>query len=262
MARLLSIFSALIVLTGITLAQTPTVSIEPESQTVGVGQEVRVHVHVSNFPAIRTYGIRINYDRTLLQCLGVEKSGYFSGYNTFYFNKVDSVRGLAGADESILGPGHTTGQGDVFTLRFRALMRGSAALGFAALTVYDSLVQVVQPIDSKPGTVVIDVQNAVAPLTVPATLTLDAPWPNPASAGSDLHLSFTGGAEDAGILRIHDNAGRLVREFEPVSTAGEGRVLRWDGRSVAGHSVPPGLYHVSIQSGNERATRALIILSR
>jgi hypothetical protein len=262
MTRVLSIFSALMLFSGITAAQTPTVSIEPESQTVGVGQEVRVHVHVDGFPAIRTYGIRISYDRTLLRCAGVEKAGYFGGYNTFYFNKVDSVRGLAGADESILGPGHTTGEGDVFTLRFLAIARGSAELGFAALTVYDSLVQVVQPIDSKPGTVVIDVQNAIDPLAAPAALALDAPWPNPVTAGTDVHLSFSGGMENARVVSIHDNTGRLIREFKSADAESEHGVLRWDGRSASGQTVPPGIYHIRLRSVRECVTRSIIVLSR
>lgn len=262
MIRVLSIFTALFLFAGVAAAQTPTASVEPESQTVGVGQEVRVRVHVDGFPAIRTYGVRIGYDRTLLRCVGVEKAGYFAGYNTFYFNKVDSVRGLAGADESILGPGHTTGEGDVFTLRFMAIARGSAELGFAALTVYDSLVQVVQPIDSKPGTVVIDMQNAIDLLAAPAALALDAPWPNPVTTGTDAHLSFSGGTESARVVSIHDNTGRLIREFKSADTEVGRGVLRWDGRSNSGQSVPPGIYHVRLRSVHECVARSIIVLSR
>lgn len=60
-------------------------------------------------------------------------------------------------------------------------------------------------------------------------------------------------------LDVFDSAGRLVRRFGGEGTAGT-QVLRWDGASAGGASVPPGLYWARLEVAGERFVRKVMRL--
>lgn len=62
-------------------------------------------------------------------------------------------------------------------------------------------------------------------------------------------------------LRIHDVAGRLVRNLIPdrLEEAGEHRIA-WDGRDDRGRRLPAGVYYAALRAGVAGTTKKLVIL--
>lgn len=95
------------------------------------------------------------------------------------------------------------------------------------------------------------------PATVPVAML--APFPNPARGGS---ATFRLLLEHAGrvTLRVHDGAGRLVRELLDGERGAGVHEEIWDGRDAAGRPVRSGVYFVTLESGTARATTSLLLL--
>ena len=93
-------------------------------------------------------------------------------------------------------------------------------------------------------------------LTV-ATLSLST-FPNPARDRVDIRLAGVGPA--GGRVRIHDVAGRLVRNLTVSPGGGDVAALSWDARNESGFPVPAGVYYVVAQShGETRATKIVLV---
>ena len=239
-------------------AQEPTLEVVAASSTVGVGGECILTVHVRDFPALRTYGIRLSYDTTYFRCLAVEKIGYFEGYSTFYFRKIDSLQGEAGADESILGPGWTLAEGGLFQIRMRALRTGIANIDVVKAQFFDSSLAAIVDFTQNGTSVTIDNSSGVEDVA-PAALHLDV-WPLPWNARSaPLQLRVTlDRAEQVGI-RVYDIAGRLVREIAHDTFAPGIRQFTWNGRNDDGLPVRPGLYVAVMTTAERTLTRRIIM---
>jgi hypothetical protein len=86
---------------------------------------------------------------------------------------------------------------------------------------------------------------------------LAAPWPNPASAGTELAFILPADAEAT--LSVYDVAGRLVaRPFEGPAAAGPTRVA-WDCRDAGGQAVASGVYFLKLESGGAADVRKLVV---
>lgn len=251
---------AFIFLFGVSLlhAQEPTLEVAAASPTVGVGGECILTVHVRDFPALRTYGIRLSYDTTYFRCLAVEKIGYFEGYSTFYFRKIDSLQGEAGADESILGPGWTLREGGLFTMRMRALRTGVADIDFVKAQFFDSSLAAIVDFAQKGTSVTIDNSSGVGDVT-PAARQLDV-WPLPWNAdASPLQLRVTLDRAGQAGIRVYDAAGRLVREIARGTFAPGIRQFTWNGRDSNGLPVRSGLYFAVMTTAERTLARRIIM---
>ena len=93
----------------------------------------------------------------------------------------------------------------------------------------------------------------------PAVLAIFPPLPNPVRGGA---ATFRFRLDRAGpvSLRIHDGAGRLVREIVTADRGAGSHEARWDGRDEAGRMVRPGVYFAAIESGAERASTRFLLL--
>jgi hypothetical protein len=98
------------------------------------------------------------------------------------------------------------------------------------------------------------------PGTTSTALAILPPLPNPVRGGAaTLRFSLARGTRVS--LRIHDGAGRLVRNLLEAADRGAGmQTAHWDGRGEAGQPVPPGVYFATIESGAERATTKFLLL--
>lgn len=141
-----AIFLILIAGNSPALVAQPTLQVVVDRMNVQPGDQLTARVLAKHFPPIRTHGIRIGYDQSLLQCLSVQNTGYYEGYSTFFFRQIDSVGGKAGADEAILGPGWVEKDGAVLEMRFVAIGAGRVYLPFAQTAVYDSGLASIRPI--------------------------------------------------------------------------------------------------------------------
>lgn len=99
--------------------------------------------------------------------------------------------------------------------------------------------------------------DAVTGVPAPApttSISLSAPWPNPAREG----VTFAWAASGRVSLRVLDPQGRVVRRFSPPNVS-SGRVT-WDLRSDRGDHVAPGIYFiVAKNSVNPPSVRRVIV---
>ena len=61
-------------------------------------------------------------------------------------------------------------------------------------------------------------------------------------------------------LRIHDGAGRIVRELLDTERPAGFNEVTWDGRGTSGQPMRSGVYFATIESGADRASRALLLI--
>lgn len=94
--------------------------------------------------------------------------------------------------------------------------------------------------------------------TVPAAFALEPPCPNPFRGSVLLSFALPGPAEVA--LDVYDATGSLVRHLvQARHPAGRYR-LTWDGRDLAGRSVPPGIYYCRLDADRASTTARLLKL--
>jgi flagellar hook assembly protein FlgD len=94
---------------------------------------------------------------------------------------------------------------------------------------------------------------------VPAARIVLAAAPNPLH--SETTLSFTLEREEAGSLRVHDSAGRLVRSLLSGTIAAGPHRIAWDGRNDHGDRVAPGIYFTQLIAGSMREGRKLVVVN-
>jgi hypothetical protein len=87
-------------------------------------------------------------------------------------------------------------------------------------------------------------------------LQVSQPWPNPA-AGDISILSRVSSGQDVQV-EVLDCAGRALCRLGGRTT-GEGTVFVWNGR-LANTPAPAGVYYIRATSGNQSATRRLVLL--
>ena len=80
--------------------------------------------------------------------------------------------------------------------------------------------------------------------------------PNPASAA--MTVRFTLATPGRVRLRIHDVAGRLMRELADGEFPAGARSLSWDGADAGGHPVSAGLYVVRMDSAHGALVRKIV----
>jgi hypothetical protein len=97
--------------------------------------------------------------------------------------------------------------------------------------------------------------------------------PNPFSKLTNIRCSIvdTGYSIENPALRIFDASGRLVKSFYqelsiPGSTSqsgtgqNQGSVVSWDGTDAAGKQVPAGVYFVTLEADNRRASEKILLV--
>ena len=112
-----------------------------------------------------------------------------------------------------------------------------------------------------PASAVLEVNNAAGPIdggtgTVPVAATLEAA-PNPAVGA--IGLRVRGPAGRAGVARLFDPAGRLIRTWR-IQTSPSGEASwEWDGRRERGGERTGGVYFLRVELGSERVTRRIVL---
>lgn len=85
-------------------------------------------------------------------------------------------------------------------------------------------------------------------------------WPNPFRDGVNFELSLSRSAWTR--VDVFDPAGRLCARLLNRALDGGGHHVSWDGVSMRGTSVSPGVYFVRAQAGGETACRKVIRIER
>jgi hypothetical protein len=106
------------------------------------------------------------------------------------------------------------------------------------------------------GCSTVDISNHRQP---PLTRRLAQNYPNPFNPVTTITYALP----EASVvtLRIHDVAGRLVRELQPATLAGSGQhELHWDGRDDGGQAVSSGIYYYRIDASDWSETRPMVLV--
>lgn len=92
--------------------------------------------------------------------------------------------------------------------------------------------------------------------TVPGTITVGAPTPNPFATKTRFTLSLTEPTRVS--VRVYDVSGRLVRTLADMVAPGGESAISWDGRDDHGRLKSRGLYLVRVRSQDETVVRRVI----
>ncbi|MCZ6679835.1 MAG: T9SS type A sorting domain-containing protein, partial [Candidatus Poribacteria bacterium] len=112
------------------------------------------------------------------------------------------------------------------------------------------------------------VEKPLLPEIFPPTVLLQN-YPNPFQphdprCGSGTRIPFLLGEDAQVVLTIYNLLGRTVREFSLGHLAAGDyrfplRAVRWDGRNDLGEAVTSGVYFYSLEAGDFRATRKMVL---
>jgi hypothetical protein len=101
------------------------------------------------------------------------------------------------------------------------------------------------------------VGTAVEDIAGTNRMNLRANMPNPFNARTNIRFDLPDGG--AWKISIFDVAGRQVKTFEGVGTAGMNTVM-WDGRDDAGQAVASGVFYYSLDTGSGTQTRKMALI--
>jgi photosystem II stability/assembly factor-like uncharacterized protein len=99
-----------------------------------------------------------------------------------------------------------------------------------------------------------------SPRSLPSSLSLSSPWPNPASSSAAIAITL----QHSGMLRctVTSMLGERIATLSNAERNAGTHVLSWDGRSEPGLRVPPGLYFINAEMDGAVVSRAMIRLNR
>jgi hypothetical protein len=96
-------------------------------------------------------------------------------------------------------------------------------------------------------------------IIVPSDYKLDANYPNPFNPTTT--ISFTLPLDKQVSVNVYDISGRLVKSLVDSQFLSKGtHQVTWDGTDIAGSSVASGTYLYSLEYGNFRQTRKMVLL--
>jgi hypothetical protein len=94
--------------------------------------------------------------------------------------------------------------------------------------------------------------------SVPQTFTLEQNYPNPFNPTTQIKYALP---EDALVsISIYDVTGRMVKSLINMNQSTGYHSLRWDATNDIGEAVSAGMYIYTIQAGDYRATKKMVLL--
>lgn len=104
--------------------------------------------------------------------------------------------------------------------------------------------------------------SAAPPMSLPQDTSALTPFPGPANP--DVWIPYRLSSASQVVIRIHDMAGRLVRTLDlGPKPAGfytdKSKAAYWDGKNEAGEQVASGIYFCTLQAGDFRATKKVVV---
>jgi hypothetical protein len=94
--------------------------------------------------------------------------------------------------------------------------------------------------------------------SVPQIFTLEQNYPNPFNPTTQIKYALP---EDALVsISIYDVTGRMVKSLINMNQSTGYHSLRWDATNYSGEAVSAGMYIYTIQAGQYRATKKMVLL--
>ncbi|HTR38266.1 MAG TPA: cohesin domain-containing protein [Bryobacteraceae bacterium] len=122
-----------------------TVSIDPVSQTVGVGNTVDVNVDITDVSDLYAFQFDVGFDPTLLAATSESEGPFLSSAGTTIFlpGTIDNIGGAISGTADVLsgaisGASTSGTPGVLATLQFTSLAEGTSAISLSNIVLLDS----------------------------------------------------------------------------------------------------------------------------
>jgi hypothetical protein len=237
--------------------QQTVASLSPVDQLIAIDSVATVVIQLDSVPNLHAYSVRLSYNVQVLRCTGVKSLQFLPG-SALAFPTIDSVAGLAGIDEAVLGTATGSGSGSLAEMRFVGLKEGIASMAFVLLDLRD------QTNASIPATrrgCVVRVGRAVGVGQTPALeerrISLKS-YPNPFNSSTTIIYSVTEMTHLS--LSVYDILGERVTMLVQGPKEGGQHAIAWDGKGANGRILPTGAYVCVLRVGNETSVRTLLLL--
>ena len=214
------------------------------------GETYTIQVIGRNTTNVRAYFINLNYATDALTFAGIAK-GDFLETDTYSFPVIgNETVGLANA---VYGDRVFSGDGLLAEVRFTALRDGMFTpdmLGFERISIVNS--------DFMRESIVMNEPASISENDAPVSFGLDQNFPNPFNPTTTISFSVPDNGNMT--LKVYDILGRHVRTLvDGTYSAGNYNIV-WDATDMNGDMVSVGVYFYTIQSGNHRATKRMLLL--
>ena len=209
---------------------------------VEAGTEFTDTLSIVSGGGTHAFSARLAWDAAVVEPIATQSLGFIEAQRGIVLSARPGT-----VDAALLGTASSgiSGQGDVATVRFRALRSGAPGIAVAGVDARDLANQ---PI----------LQATTAATPAPTRTLLLAPAPNPAPGAATVSYALA----RAGAVRlfVYDIAGRRVRTLvSGVKEAGAYRTS-WNGRDEGGRGVAAGVYYVVLDADGVHMTERLVLL--
>jgi len=221
-----------------------TVRVIPATQQTWIDSLVTVTIRIDSAENVHAYSLRISYDPSLARCVGIQHLNYFPSGSSIYFSTIDSLNGVLGIDEAMLGLVAMSGSGDAVRFKFVGLQNGQMNLNFTTVDFRDTANSTLQ-IDSVGGEIVINSPTGVRSIhNLEKSVQLLQNYPNPFNSSTMFRAVLP--VYSHALLTIVDIGGRIVRTIAIGPDATGIATGRWDGTDELGEPAASGFYFARI----------------
>jgi hypothetical protein len=216
-------------------------------QTAKAGDRIHFPIVIDDATGLLAGGISLKYDPTILKALNVASQTLFlnGAYSKANISKQGEVRFAFATTEAM------NGQGNLFMVEFEVLPDSE---GKTSPLILDS-------VSLSNSLSVTKINGSVTVL--PQKSVLFQNYPNPFNPETWIPFKL---AQDASVvISIHNVKGQLIRAIALGNkNAGvyttKGKAAYWDGKDSLSESVASGVYFYTLQAGEFRATRKMVII--
>jgi len=211
---------------------------------VSVGDEFEAKLTINDASSVKAMHIVLDYDKNVLQLLGVSKGELSTDPSIFFWADKEKV------DISLakLGRGLVIGgSGEVATLKFKMVSQGTTELTSNLLDVRD--------VNGKPIEVSFNKVNLVA---VPIAFALSQNYPNPFNPKTQ--ISFALPVASKVTLKIYNITGQLVKTLVDAEIPAGHHTVTWSGTNSSGSEVGTGIYFYRLQTENFTSVKKMVLM--
>jgi hypothetical protein len=242
---------------GFIFSQQPVLRVSPSEVNINTFSIVEIVIQVENMSAFRAYSIHLNYDSQKMRCLSILRSTFFSNWQTFFYEIIDSNSNLLKIDEAILGTGYENGSGDLIKIQFLALAESEISLNFSIADLRDTTNNVIG----------VQTQNGIVHILDPTSVNEHGQnsisdhllsYPNPFN--SSTRIDYTSLYNLQTEFDIYSITGEKVYSFIADPQNGSNISFLWNGVNMNGELLPSGIYLLTAKNKNEFKSFKIIML--
>jgi hypothetical protein len=228
-----------------TITSRPYVVSIPE-QSAKVGERIHIPIVINDTTGLWAGGISLKYDQTILKALSVLPTMSLNGSYWKANIELDSEARFAFATTEPI-----KGQGNLLMVEFEVLPNTEGKISSLVL----------DNISLSNSLTITKINGSIQ--VIPSNFALLQNYPNPFNP--DTWLPFKLAQDSHVTIQIYNQKGQLVRSISLGNKPAGVYVTKesaayWDGRDSLGEKVSSGVYFYSLQAGEFRSTRKMVIV--